>query len=136
MFYRTILLFLIIINLSAFQVPLFSQDASNQIRTGQNFLRNGQYIEALKSLNNAILEFPSSPELYFLRGFAKYSLDDFLGAEMDYTKSLTLFPFDTDVLLNRAEVRSQQGNYTGALEDLTSACSVDSTNPEIYFSLA
>ena len=136
MFYRTVLLSLIIINLSAFRVPLFSQDASHHIRTGQNWLRNGQYIEALKSLNNAILEFPSSPELYFLRGFAKYSLDDFLGAELDYSKSLQIFPYDPNVLMNRAEVRSQQGNYTGALEDLTSACSVDSTNPEIYFSLA
>jgi tetratricopeptide (TPR) repeat protein len=120
----------------AFHVPSFPQNPSGYLRSGQNYLRNGQFVEALKSLNTAILEFPATSELYYLRGFAKYSLDDYLGAEVDYTKSLDLFPFEPNVLLNRAEVRSQQGNLSGALEDLLSARSLDSTNPEIFFSLA
>jgi tetratricopeptide (TPR) repeat protein len=129
-------LILVISGFVAFHVPSFPQNPSGYLRSGQNYLRNGQFVEALKSLNTAILEFPATSELYYLRGFAKYSLDDYLGAEIDYTKSIDLFPFDANVLLNRAEVRSQQGNLSGALEDLLSARSLDSTNPEIFFSLA
>ena len=83
MFYRVLFLCLVAINITGFRISLFSQNSANYIRAGQTYLRNGQYIEALQTLNEAILEFPSSSELYFLRGYAKYTLDDFLGAELD-----------------------------------------------------
>jgi hypothetical protein len=57
-------LLLLISGIVVFHIPSFPQNPSNYLRTGQNYLRNGQYVEALKSLNTAILAFPSASELY------------------------------------------------------------------------
>ena len=117
-------------------ISALGQTSYYYIQIGQRYLRNQQFMEALPFLNEAIQQFPSSPELYYLRGFAKYSLDDYYGSEKDYSFSLMLFPGNPDVLTNRAIVRTQQHNYSGALEDLTAASHLDSTNSDIYFHFA
>ena len=87
-------LLLIISCFVAFPVPAFPQNPSGYLRAGQNYIRNGQYVEALKSLNAAISEFPATSELYFLRGFAKYSLDDYLGLRWTIQSLLSFFPLN------------------------------------------
>lgn len=113
----------------------FSQSLAALIQTGQNYLRKGQYVDALEQLNFAILKEPASSDLYFLRGYAKYSLDDYIGAEEDYDRSIGFSPFQAEVFLNRAVVRCERLNYKGAFEDLASAQKLDSTNADIYFNL-
>ena len=68
----------------------YSQMNLNYSQLGLNALRNGNYIEALENLNLAIAKEPYVPETWFLRGYAKYSLDDYIGAERDYSKSIEL----------------------------------------------
>jgi len=104
----------------------FRQDAVER-------LRKGEYIEALEYLNLAIKKEPSGSELYYLRGYAKYGLDDFLGAEQDYSRSIDLSPYLADVFTNRAIVRTQLQNFTGAMEDFDRALEMDGTNGEIWF---
>ena len=113
----------------------FSQSLSALIQSGQNYLRKGQYVDALEQLNFAILKEPASSELYFLRGYAKFNLDDFIGAEEDYNRSIGFSPFQSEVFVNRAIVRCERQNYYGAFEDLASAQKLDSTNADIYFNL-
>jgi tetratricopeptide (TPR) repeat protein len=113
----------------------FSQSLNALIQTGQNYLRKAQYVDALAQLNVSILKEPASPELYFLRGFAKLNLDDYIGAEEDYDRSINLSPFQAEVLVNRAVVRAERLNYTGAFEDLASAQKLDSTDSDIFFNL-
>jgi len=113
----------------------FSQSLTALIQSGQDYLRKGQYVDALEQLNFAILKEPASPELYFLRGYAKFSLDDYIGAEEDYDRSISFSPFQAEVFVNRAVVRCERLNYTGAFKDLASAQKLDSTNADIYFNL-
>lgn len=117
-------------------ISVHSQSIINYKQASITFLRNGKFIEAMEYLNMAISREPYLSELYFLRGYAKHSLDDFIGAERDYSKSIDLSPFQPDVWINRAIVRSQQSNFTGAISDFAKALEMDSTNAEIYFNLA
>ena len=111
----------------------FSQPSLNFRQTAVNHLRKGEYIEALEYLNVAIQKEPSVPELYFLRGYAKYGLDDFIGAEQDYSRSIDLSPYLADVFTNRAIVRSQLQNFSGAMQDFNKALEMDGSNAEVWF---
>ncbi len=113
-----------------------SQGVWNDIRTGQEFLRAGDYLKALSLMNDAILRNPNSAQLFFLRGYAKYGLDDYLGAEQDYSRSIDIAPFAPEVFINRAEVRTRLADYYGALSDLSDAARIDSMNAEIYLARA
>ena len=96
-------------------------------------LRKGRYIEALEYLNVEIRREPGMPELYFLRGYAKYGLDDLMGAEQDYTVSIGLSPYLADVFNHRGIVRTQLQNYQGAMEDFDRALELDGSNGEVFF---
>jgi len=75
-------------------------------------------------------------EGYFFRGYAKYELGDYTGAEHDYTKAISLFPFLVDIYRYRAITRDQLSDYTGALEDYDQAISIDSNVADIYINRA
>mgnify|MGYP002629305108 FL=1 len=115
---------------------LFSQGRSNLRHIGVKQLQNALYLEALNTLNDAIRYEPTASDLYFFRGYAKYGLDDFIGAEEDYTTSIELYPWQPDVYINRAIVRSQQEKFDGAFEDFASALELDDKNPTIYLNRA
>lgn len=117
-------------------ISLYAQNDINFKQAGLTNLRKGEYIDALANLNNAIQREPGLSELYFLRGYAKYGLDDFLGAERDYTISIELSPVLSDVFINRAMVRAQQQNFRGALTDFARAQELTPDNPEIYVNRA
>jgi len=51
------------------------QAAGNYARDAQTLIRAGQYVEALKTLNLGIETDASIPELYYMRGYVKFSLD-------------------------------------------------------------
>jgi len=128
------LLFMVLLNGSV--VSVHAQNAGIPIREGQKLIMGGQFVEALELMNGAIQRDPSVPELYYLRGFAKFSLDDYLGAEQDYTRALEISPALPDVLVNRSLVRSLLTDFNGAYDDLAKAQKIDSTNIGIYISLA
>jgi tetratricopeptide (TPR) repeat protein len=115
---------------------MIAQVASNLRHIGVKQLQNELYLEALNTLNNAILYEPTASDLYFFRGYAKYGLDDYIGAEADYTTSIELYPYQPDVYINRAIVRSQQEKFAGAFEDFASAIGLDDKNPTIYMNRA
>ena len=104
----------------------FKQDAIDD-------LKKGDFINAVENLNVAIEKEPGLPELFYLRGYAKYSLDDYMGAEQDYSHSIELSPYMAEVFLNRAIVRSQLENFKGAMEDFDRAMAMDPKNGEIWF---
>lgn len=115
---------------------LLAQNRTNLRQIGVTQLQNALYLDALNTLNDAIRYEPTASDLYFFRGYAKYGLDDFIGAEADYTTSIELFPYQPDVYINRAIVRSQQEKFDGAFEDFKSALELDSKNATIYVNRA
>jgi len=121
---------------ACFSLQLFPQHRTNLRQLSVTQLQNGMYLEALNTLNDAIRYEPGASDLYFFRGYAKYGLDDFIGAETDYTRSLELFPYQPDVLVNRAIVRSQQEKFDEAFGDFSRALEFDSTNATIYLNRA
>lgn len=115
---------------------VFCQITVDSRQIGVNLLRSGKFIEALEKINNALQIEPSSPELYFLRGYTKYCLDDYYGAEQDFSKSIEIAPYMSNVFDFRAVVRSQLSDFKGAFDDFSTAIELDSTNAEVYVNRA
>lgn len=106
------------------------------LQAGRTAIINDKYIDAVSLLNMELKLDPNSHVAYFLRGIAKYYLEDYVGAEQDYTKTLELAPYFSDAYFNRAAVRSQQKKFEASLNDYSMAIKTDSTNPRIFFGRA
>lgn len=101
---------------------------------GRVFLSDSQYESAIETLNVLLRVDPEAYEAYFLRGVAKYNLDDLLGAEMDFTTAIEYNPVYTMAYRNRAITRSRLGNYDDALKDFQEAIDLRPDLPDAYFS--
>lgn len=118
--------------LFADQTDLYAQRIGDYIYFGRTELEKGNYTEAIKYFNDAIYQRPASYEGYFLRGYAKYNLDDYLGAQSDFTKASEFDPYNPEIYHYRALVRSDLYDFGGSLEDFSRAIEIDPRNP-IYF---
>ncbi|MBU1013598.1 MAG: tetratricopeptide repeat protein [Bacteroidetes bacterium] len=113
-----------------------AQIRSNFLQYGNIELRNGNYLQAIVYLNQAIQLESNSYFAYYLRGISKFNLDDISGAEMDYTTAINLLPYYAEFFHNRAIARSVLLRYDEAFQDYTKALKIDSTDASIYFSRA
>ena len=84
-------------------------------------MMNNNYQEAIRTLNILLRFDEDAFEGYFLRGIAKYNLDDLLGAEEDFSTAIRLNPVYTQAYTYRAITRSRLGNYDDALQDFREA---------------
>ncbi|MCF8372743.1 MAG: hypothetical protein K9H64_14055 [Bacteroidales bacterium] len=129
--YRYILSYLLIGCFMLCGLVSFGQLRVSYLDKGKNELRKNNYVGAIEYLNYAIKQndFYTS---YFLRGVAKYSLGDYLGAENDYTECINRAPFHEDAILYRAVSRDRQFDFERALQDYSKAQELDSTDWRIY----
>lgn len=130
--YKLIILFLLI-NIS---YTAQAQYRNYFLQAGRTAIINNKYIEAISLLNMELKLDSNSHLAYFLRGIAKYYLEDFVGAEQDYSKTLELAPYFSDAYFNRAAVRAQQKKFESSLADFSLAIKSDSSNPRIFFGRA
>ena len=72
---------------------------------GRSSMMNNDYQEAIRTLNTLLRFDEDAFEGYFLRGIAKYNLDDLLGAEADFSTAIRLNPVYTQAYTYRAPVR-------------------------------
>ena len=101
---------------------------------GRQFMMRNNYPEAIRILN-ALLRFDAKAyEGYFLRGIAKYNLDDLLGADTDFTLAIEHNPVFTNAYNYRAITRSRLGNYDDALNDFHEAIELRPDLPGPYYS--
>ena len=84
---------------------------------GRSCMMNNDYQEAIRTLNTLLRFDENAFEGYFLRGIAKYNLDDLLGAEADFSTAIRMNPVYTQAYTYRAITRSRLGNYDDALQD-------------------
>ncbi len=103
---------------------------------GRNELKKGNFNQAINYLNSAIKHRPASYEGWFLRGIAKYYLDDFYGAEQDFTESMKFDPYNAEIYHMRAIVRSRQYNFGGAMADYNRAIELNPKDPLFYLNRA
>lgn len=101
---------------------------------GRSCMMNNDYQEAIRTLNTLLRFEPDAFEGYFLRGIAKYNLDDLLGAESDFSTAIRLNPVYTQAYTYRAITRSRLGNYDDALQDFREAIDLRPDLPGPYYS--
>jgi tetratricopeptide (TPR) repeat protein len=101
---------------------------------GREFLIDSRYREAIETLNILLKVDPDAYEGYWLRGIAKYNLDDLLGAESDFTMAIEKNPVFTMAYQYRAITRSRLGNYDDALGDFREAIDLRPDLPGPYYS--
>lgn len=101
---------------------------------GQDLVMESRYKEAIETLNVLLRADPTAYEAYFLRGIAKYNLEDLLGAEADFTLAIEKNPVFTTAFTYRAITRSQLGNYDDALKDFQEAIDLRPDLAGPYFS--
>ncbi len=100
---------------------------------GQRSMMNKDYQEAIRVLNTLLRFDDDAFEGYFLRGIAKYNLDDLIGAEADFSAAIERNPVYTQAYTYRAITRSRLGNYDDALRDFEEAISLRPDLPGAYF---
>lgn len=101
---------------------------------GRELIVEGNYREAIEMLNLLLRTETKEYEGYFLRGVAKYNLDDLLGAEADFTSAIAINPVYTMAYQYRAITRSRMGNYNDALKDYQYAVELRPNMPASYYS--
>lgn len=101
---------------------------------GRELIVSGDYREAIEMLNLLLRTETKEYEGYFLRGVAKYNLDDLLGAEADFTSAIAVNPVYTMAYQYRAITRSRMGNYNDALRDYQYAVELRPNMPAVYYS--
>ena len=101
---------------------------------GRGFLIDNRYQEAIETLNILLKVDTDAYEGYFLRGIAKYNLDDLLGAEADFSTAIEKNPVFTTAYQYRAITRSRLGNYDDALKDFREAIDLRPDLPGPYYS--
>ena len=101
---------------------------------GRKQMMDNDFKEAIRTLNVLLRFDESAYEGYFLRGIAKYNLDDLLGAEADFTEAIERNPVFTTAFTYRAITRSRLGNYDDALNDFREAIELRPDLPNPYYS--
>jgi tetratricopeptide (TPR) repeat protein len=84
---------------------------------GKNALYFEDYVLSIQYFNQVIKAKPYLAEPYFFRALAKFSLDDFKGAETDLSLCLERNPFLWYAYQYRGAARQGLGNFAGAIDD-------------------
>lgn len=95
---------------------------------GNNHAKNGNYSQALSSLNTAIQKDPSSARSYKLRGHVYYAMGDYSKALADLDYVVHLVADSANALADRAIVHSVMGNHGLALADIERALALKPTS--------
>jgi tetratricopeptide (TPR) repeat protein len=118
---------------------IFSLTASAQLNKayfyyqGQKLISQNKFTEAIRSLN-VLIEIDSTiAEGWFLRGVAKYYLDDIQGSMRDLNKSISKNPLLTQAYHYRAIVKNRFSEYKEALKDLELALELRPEDEDILF---
>ena len=101
---------------------------------GQQCMVDNKYREAIEILNVLLRQDERNFDAYFLRGIAKYNMDDLLGADADFSLAIELNPVFTGAFYYRAITRTRLGNYDDALNDFQQAIELRPDLPDPYYS--
>lgn len=118
---------------------VFTLSASAQLNKayfyyqGQRLITQDKYTEAIHYLNTLIEIDSTLAEGWFLRGVAKYYLNDLQGSKNDFSKSISKNPLFTVAYHYRAIVNNRLARYNDAFKDLEFALELRPGDQEILF---
>lgn len=101
---------------------------------GEKLILSEKYGEAIDMFNVLLSVDTMSADGFFLRGVAKYNLNDIIGAESDFTHAIYVNPVITRAYQYRGIARSTLGNYTGAIADFNKAIDIRPDVTELFYS--
>ncbi len=128
---------LVVLVSATFCVDGFAQLNKSYFYTrGREFILEGRYRDAIESLNILLRSQTDEYEGYFLRGVAKYNLNDLHGAHSDFTDAIGHNPVYTLAFQYRGITRSRLGMYNEALEDFGKAIEMRPNFAGAYYSRA
>lgn len=111
-------------------------DVSRVMTIGRNALYFRDYMVAIGYFNKVLELRPWMAEPYFLRGYAKMMLEDYVGARQDATLALERNSFLGQAYLVRAIANHSLKSYEKASEDYTTALRLNPDDAGIRFNLA
>ena len=120
---------------SLFLFPLLCEAQYNVdrlITIGRSALYYEDYVLSMQYFNQAIDAKPYLYEPWFFRGVAKYSLDDFAGAEADCSEAIQRNPYVVSGYELRGIARIQQKKYKEAIDDYNVALKYDPENRSLW----
>ena len=103
---------------------------------GRQALMDSKYPQAINVFNLLIKTDSTLYDAYLFRGIAKYSLNDFIGAQADFSKAIHINPVYTPAYHYRAITHSRLGKYEEALKDLDEAMALRPGYHSLYYSRA
>ncbi|MCF8463981.1 MAG: tetratricopeptide repeat protein [Flavobacteriales bacterium] len=109
-----------------------AQTGGNYTSQGRYEIEKGRYASAIELLNRSMQFSKFNSEAYFLRGIAKYELEDFIGAEKDLSKAIELNPRNYEAFLYRGVCRSQMHNYKDGFTDYSQAIKLNDEDWRAY----
>ena len=116
-----------------FSLPAFSQyNTDRLISIGQTALYYEDYVLSMQYFNQVITAKPYLYEPWFLRGVAKFHLDDFAGAEQDCTEAIDRNPFVASCYELRGLCRIQQEKFPDAIGDYNRALRIQPENRGLW----
>ena len=100
---------------------------------GQRLITQNRFTESIRYLNTLIDVDSTFAEGWFLRGVAKYYLNDIQGSKKDLTKSIERNPNFTIAYHYRAIVNNRLSRYNDAFKDLEQALELRPEDDEILY---
>lgn len=113
-------------------VMLAQLNVDHHIRKGIELIVESKYHYAVQRFNTVIQFKPDSWEAYFLRGVAKFYLDDTFGASRDFSHGIAINPFYSELYMYRGYTYQKNGDISKANADYDKAIELDPANPSIY----
>lgn len=127
--FRTIVFSFILLS----SLSVFSQlNIKHFLGTGRYAIFKQEYTEAIDRFSKVIEVKPEYAEAYFLRGIAKYSLGDYLGAREDYTAAIRINPFYAQAYHYRGLTKEQLNDFNDALSDFEQSLQINPTESMVY----
>ncbi len=101
---------------------------------GRHLLSQEKFPEAIAMLNQLLRADSTIAEAWFIRGVAKYYLNDLHGAHSDFSAALRQNPVFSQAFLYRAITSSRMSKFTQAIPDFDAAIDLRPNSPDAYYS--
>lgn len=128
---------LLVVALVALSVAANAQYRIDKVMSaGRSALYYEDYVLAMQYFNRIISSRPGLYEAWYLRGLAKFHLDDYKGANSDATEAIERNPYIDKIFELRAVARLNLLDYQGALTDFSKARSINPDNRDYWYNRA
>jgi len=108
-------------------------NVDQEVLTGRVNLGDGYYTLAIKYFNRAIAAKPEMADPYYWRGISKLQLEDYIGAEVDFTQALERRPYMPSAYKARGFARLHLKRDSLALEDFDKGLEHNPTDRDFLY---